>query len=88
MVSCEEYLASYMKLAGGYVSKAPDGKTCGFCPMSDANVVLKNLNMHFSKIIGWRNVGILVGYVALDILLVFVLYYLVRLPRQKPTQKR
>uniref|UniRef100_A0A1Y1NHX7 ABC transporter domain-containing protein n=1 Tax=Photinus pyralis TaxID=7054 RepID=A0A1Y1NHX7_PHOPY len=82
--SCEKYLEAYMRDTAGYVvnSESADGP-CVFCPVSRADIVLKSLGLSTDKSIAWRNVGILAGYIVFDVICVFALYYLLRVPRFK-----
>ncbi|KAF5125052.1 ZEB2-regulated ABC transporter 1 [Metarhizium anisopliae] len=82
--SCQTYLEAYMRDTGGYVvnSESADGP-CAFCPVSRADTVLKSLGLSTHKSTAWRNVGILTGYIVFDVICVFALYYLLRVPRFK-----
>ncbi|KAH0592274.1 hypothetical protein MHUMG1_10020 [Metarhizium humberi] len=82
--SCRTYLEAYMRDTGGYVvnSESADGP-CVFCPVSRADTVLRSLGLSTDKSVAWRNVGILTGYIVFDVICVFALYYLLRVPRFK-----
>lgn len=82
--TCGEYMAAYMREVEGALENS-DSTTgpCLYCPISQSDTVLRSLGMSTNKSIAWRNAGILIGYVIFDILLVFVLYYLLRVPKKR-----
>lgn len=86
MGTCEEYLLAYIQTAGGYVANSDDSSgLCQYCPVSDANTVLRVLGMGTEKKRAWRNMGFMAAYVVFDILAVFLIYWLARVPRKRRT---
>lgn len=84
MKTCGEYLAPFIKRAGGYLSNSDQqgAEECRYCPVARADVVLDSIGMGMSKNTAWRNVGIAFGYIGFNILLVFALYWICRVPRR------
>jgi ABC-type multidrug transport system permease subunit len=85
---CGQYLAEYMKTATGTLMNAGSGASdCMYCPVSEADVVLQTLGMGTDKARGWRNLGIMGGFILFDVVAIFGIYYLARVPR-KPKGKK
>lgn len=80
-ITSDDYLASYRQVAGGYIAN-PDATTdCQYCPISNADVVLRSFGMDTTK--PWRNVGFMAAYIVFNVLAIFGTYCLVRMPRRK-----
>jgi ABC-type multidrug transport system permease subunit len=83
MGTCEEYMAAYIQSAGGYIANGSESSGyCLYCPVSDANMVLQSLGMGTEKMRAWRNLGLMAVYVVFDVLAVFLIYWLARVPRK------
>jgi len=52
---------------------------CGYCPVAEADVVLRALGMRLDG--PWRNLGYMVVYVVFNVLGAFALYWLARVPK-------
>jgi ABC-type multidrug transport system permease subunit len=87
--SCGDYLAAYVQSGGGGTILEPDSTIgpCDFCPISNADVVLHSLNMATDKARAWRNVGLMAVYVVINIIAIFGIYFLARVPRKKKAEK-
>jgi ATP-binding cassette subfamily G (WHITE) protein 2 (PDR) len=85
--TCMEYLKPYADVNGGSILASSDGK-CTYCPISEANRVLESLGMATDKAIAWRNFGLLAAYVVFNIVAIFALYYVARVPRRAKARSR
>ncbi|KAH7323258.1 BcatrD protein [Stachybotrys elegans] len=85
--TCGEYLAPYANASAGTIIN-PDISSghCEYCPVSEADLVLRTLGMSSEKSRAWRNLGLLAAYVVFNIVAVFAVYYLARVPK-KPKSK-
>lgn len=78
--TCDTYLAPYYQLAGGSLLNPEDSSSCHYCPLSDANSLLKGLGISTSE--GWNNIGYLTVFVVFNVLATFLFYWLARIPRK------
>jgi ATP-binding cassette subfamily G (WHITE) protein 2 (PDR) len=83
--SCGDYLADYMKQAGGYLVDPSQRSVCEYCPMSSTNDFLGSVHALYSE--RWRNFGIFVCFIAANILLTTFLYWLARVPKRNRERK-
>ncbi|EGW31387.1 drug resistance protein 2 [Spathaspora passalidarum NRRL Y-27907] len=83
-LSCNNYLGPYVELSGGYFSANPNG-VCEYCKMNMTNDFLDTINAHFSE--RWRNWGIFISFIAVNIVLTVVLYWVARVPRGSKQRK-
>ena len=84
--SCKDYMAPYIKKAGGYLVDGGSTSTCQYCPMSSTNTFLKSINALYSE--RWRNFGIYIAFIAINILLTIFFYYLARVPKGNREKKK
>ncbi|RLV95118.1 Multidrug resistance protein CDR1 [Spathaspora sp. JA1] len=77
--SCESFLDPYIQFAGGYVQTNSQGQ-CQFCQMDSTNQFLKSVNAVFSE--RWRNWGIFLAFIAINIILTVFFFWLVRVPKR------
>ncbi|KGU30345.1 multidrug resistance protein CDR1, partial [Candida albicans P75063] len=82
--SCSTYLDPYIKFAGGYFETRNDG-SCAFCQMSSTNTFLKSVNSLYSE--RWRNFGIFIAFIAINIILTVIFYWLARVPKGNREKK-
>jgi ATP-binding cassette subfamily G (WHITE) protein 2 (PDR) len=54
---------------------------CRYCPVDQTNQLLRQLALGTGE--PWRNVGLMVVYVVFNILAVYGIYWLVRLPKAR-----
>ncbi|KAK8188116.1 putative ABC transporter [Phyllosticta capitalensis] len=78
--TCQEYLAPYMSVAGGYVDNRDATADCRFCPLADTDAFLAGISARYAD--AWRNFGILWAYVVFNVCGAFFLYWLVRVPKR------
>lgn len=74
-ITCDEYLAPYLKATGGMVMNLTTFTSCQYCPISNADSLL-----HGDLGIGWddpwNNVGYLATFVAFNVAATYALYWL------------
>jgi ABC-type multidrug transport system permease subunit len=74
--TCYQYMAEYMKLAGGQLQNPDATSDCKFCSLTVADQYLAASEIEWSQ--RWRNFGIIWAYVVFNIFMATVLYYLFR----------
>ncbi|CUM66587.1 uncharacterized protein PRCAT00004256001 [Priceomyces carsonii] len=77
--TCGQYMESYMKIAGGYLLNNDTTSECAFCPMTETNDYLATINVFWSQ--RWRNWGIFVSFIGINILLTIALFWFARVPK-------
>lgn len=78
--SCGEYLADYMKVAGGNLLNPDSTRMCDFCPVKDTNTFLAQVNISYDD--RWRNIGILFVYIFINVIGAVGFYWLLRVPKK------
>ncbi|KAI5909459.1 Multidrug resistance protein CDR1 [Candida parapsilosis] len=84
--SCSEYMQPYMSKAGGYLLET---NGCQFCKLSSTNQYLQSINAIYSQ--RWRNLGLVIAFVFINVFLSAFLYWLARVPkgnREKSHKKK
>ncbi len=77
-------MSAYLQTASGYVvDTGGAGSYCQYCPVSDGNPVLQSLNMGTDKGRAWRSVGLMTADVVFDVLAIFLIYYVAKVPRKR-----
>lgn len=84
--TCKEYLTPYTTYAGGRILNPEATDMCEFCAVADTDTFLKGLNIIFDE--RWRNIGILFGYIAFNMIGAIGLYWLLRVPKKKSGVKQ
>ncbi|KAI0089451.1 pleiotropic drug resistance ABC transporter [Irpex rosettiformis] len=75
--TCSSYLQPFVNAAGGYILNGNATDECAYCPFRTTNEFLSNnFNMKYSH--RWRDVGIFVGFIWINIGFIFVLSYIFR----------
>ncbi|KAI0703005.1 pleiotropic drug resistance ABC transporter [Cytidiella melzeri] len=76
-MNCSAYLQPFISVAGGYILDGSATNECGVCPFRTTNEFLAN---HFSIYYShrWRNIGIFIGFIAINVMGIFLLSYLFR----------
>jgi ATP-binding cassette subfamily G (WHITE) protein 2 (PDR) len=77
--NCGAYLESFAKHADGQILNPEDNSNCTYCPYSEVNLILENFGMSINP---WRDVGIFSVYVFFNLLAIFAVYWLVRVPKR------
>ena len=78
-MTCTEYIDPYIATNGGYLTDEKDGN-CGFCSASNTNVYLESVHVSYSK--RWRDWGIFICFIAINIMFMFFFYWLARVPKK------
>ena len=82
--TCSSFIGPYTEAAGGYFSTNSDG-TCSVCRIDSTNQFLESINALFSQ--RWRNFGIFVAFIAVNIILTIFFYWLARVPKGNREKK-
>ncbi|EGW32053.1 multidrug resistance protein [Spathaspora passalidarum NRRL Y-27907] len=82
--TCDSFLDPYIKFAGGYVRTNSMGQ-CEFCQMDSTNQFLASVNSIFSE--RWRNWGIFLAFIAINIILTVLFFWLARVPKRSRERK-
>ena len=77
--NCGEYLAALMDGSPGQLQNPSARSQCQYCPVTNADQLLQGSRIYWSK--RWRNFGIFWAYIAFDIFLTILLYYVVRIKK-------
>lgn len=77
--TCMEYLGPYMEFAGGYLTDENATTDCSLCSVKDTNFILEGLSARYNE--RWRNFGLLLVYIAFNIVAAVFIYWLVRVPK-------
>ncbi|OAA64160.1 ABC-2 type transporter [Akanthomyces lecanii RCEF 1005] len=84
--TCNDFLKDYVDKAGGYLLNPDATSECNFCTIKDTNVYLKTLSSSYTH--RWRDFGIGMVYIVVNIAGALVLYWLVRMPKSKNKKKQ
>ena len=81
--NCSAYLAPYIDAFGGYITPESMGSmtTCVFCTGSETNIYLKGVSAQYGD--RWRNLGIFVAYMGVNVAACLGFYWLARVPKGK-----
>lgn len=77
--TCGEYMSNYMKVAGGFLEDETSKEQCKFCQVRTTNDYLKQINIYWND--RWRDWGIFICYIAINILFALFFYWLARVPK-------
>ncbi|KAK8052265.1 hypothetical protein PG993_003650 [Apiospora rasikravindrae] len=83
--TCGAYLEGYVETVGGYVVDRGAASACQYCPMATTNAFLAQLNSSYDT--RWRDFGIGMVYIVVNIAASLFLYWLVRMPKGKKEKK-
>jgi ATP-binding cassette, subfamily G (WHITE), member 2, PDR len=82
--TCGEYMASYMRMAGGYLRDANATQSCSFCQITSTDQFLRRVYVDWNT--RWRDFGLLWVYVVFNVGGAIFLYWLFRVPKGKKRQ--
>ncbi|KAG1821596.1 pleiotropic drug resistance ABC transporter [Suillus subaureus] len=94
-LTCDKYMGPFMQFAGGYLTNPEAAEGCQYCPYTTTDqYMFSRFNIAYSN--HWRNLGIVFGFVAFNIIAVFWFTYFMRIRtvgvfaslRQKLTRSR
>ncbi|KAF2818778.1 AtrD, ABC-transporter [Ophiobolus disseminans] len=75
-LSCADYLANYISMAGGYLANPDAMFNCAYCQVKDANAILSFYGVEVRT--RWHSFGYLAVYSVFNIAAIFAIYWLVR----------
>ena len=78
-MTCGEYMADYIKVAGGRVYNPDATSDCRYCTIEDTNVFLNALGAKYDD--RWRNFGLLIVYIVFNVFAALGMYWLARVPK-------
>jgi ABC-type multidrug transport system permease subunit len=79
--TCAEYLKSYLQTAPGQLQNPNDTSSCRYCSLSVADQYMAGSSIFWSE--RWRNHGIMWAYIAFNIFIAVLTYYVFRVPKSK-----
>ncbi|KAI9671630.1 MAG: hypothetical protein M1831_003158 [Alyxoria varia] len=82
-LTCGDYLEQYLTLAPGRLLNPLARGSCQYCPVSNADQFLATSNIYWEE--RWRNFGIVLAYIAFNIVGATGLYYIFRVRNWSPT---
>lgn len=83
--TCGTFLAAFQATAGGTVLDPDATGSCSFCPLATTDDFLARFGIYYSD--RWRNFGLLWVYIAANIGLACLLYWLFRVPKGKGVKR-
>lgn len=79
--TCRDFMTGYIGQMGGYLEN-PDATTdCSFCSVANTNSFLASISSNYDN--RWRDFGIGMVYIVVNIVAALFLYWLVRMPKGK-----
>lgn len=86
--TCMEYVAPYIKSAGGYLANGSGQSTsqCAFCPLDSTNTFLAQVASSYST--RWRDFGLLWVFIGFNVILAIFFYWLARVPKNFSWRKK
>lgn len=79
--TCGEYMEKYISAAGGYLANANSTDMCHFCTSSKTDSFLASVHVEYGH--RWRDWGIFICYLAINVIGAFLFYWLARVPKKK-----
>ncbi|KIP09940.1 hypothetical protein PHLGIDRAFT_102023 [Phlebiopsis gigantea 11061_1 CR5-6] len=77
-LNCSSYLDPFISFAGGYLANPDDTSSCAYCPYRTSDrYLLDNFSISYSH--RWRNIGILVAFIAFNTIATYVFTYMFRI---------
>ncbi|KAG0701460.1 hypothetical protein DFH29DRAFT_564843 [Suillus ampliporus] len=77
-LTCGKYMGPFTESAGGYLTNPEAAEGCQYCPYTTVDQYMySRFNIKFSD--HWRNLGIVFGFVAFNIIAIFWLTYFMRI---------
>lgn len=84
--TCQDYLKEYMSRAGGNLLNPNATSECSFCQMKNTNDFLRTINSLYSE--RWRNYGIFICFIIINILFTIFFFWLARVPKGNRQKKK
>ncbi|RGP63280.1 atpase [Fusarium longipes] len=82
--TCGDYMKTYLSDVGGYIVGNATSE-CQYCTISGTNRFLESKSMSYDN--RWRDFGLLWVYCVFNIVAAFVIYWVVRVPKNKKGKK-
>lgn len=79
--TCGRYMSQYLQYAGGKVLDPDSTSVCQFCPLRDTNSFLETIGIAYHD--RWRNFGLLLAYIAFNIVGTFIIFWLAWVPKKR-----
>ncbi|KAH3664070.1 hypothetical protein OGAPHI_004784 [Ogataea philodendri] len=83
--TCGDYMAPYISKAGGYLLDPSATDDCSFCSLDQTNTFLASMHMYFDQ--RWRDWGIFICYIVINIGFTIFFYWLARVPKKSDRVK-
>ena len=83
--NCSGYLEAFTKMAKSSLLNPEADSDCQVCAMSTTDQFLEGVHIKYSEL--WRNVGILFVYIVFNTVAAILLYWLVRVPKNRALKK-
>lgn len=84
--TCGDYMSTYIDSVGGYVANPDATSGCNYCTIADTNVFLASISSSYDR--RWRDWGISLVYILVNIVAALALYWLIRMPKGKKSKKQ
>jgi ABC-type multidrug transport system permease subunit len=78
-LTCEEFLAPYIDIAGGLVLNPASQNICEYCPLATTNEFLDRFQISYST--RWRDFGLIWVYILVNIGAGLGLYWAFKVPK-------
>ncbi|EAU31010.1 ABC transporter CDR4 [Aspergillus terreus NIH2624] len=78
--TCGQFLQHYIDVAGGYLQDSNATDVCTYCTIGKTNVYLAGVDAFYDQ--RWRNFGIFIVYVVVNIFGALFMYWLARVPKK------
>ncbi|OJJ07476.1 hypothetical protein ASPVEDRAFT_88724 [Aspergillus versicolor CBS 583.65] len=78
--TCGQYMQAYIDSAGGYLQDNNATDLCTYCTVGKTNLYLKGVNAFYDQ--RWRNFGIFIVYIVINIFGALAMYWLARVPKK------
>jgi ATP-binding cassette subfamily G (WHITE) protein 2 (PDR) len=78
--SCESYLAPFREYTGASIISTNVNGACGVCSLGTTDSFLDSIGSRYRD--RWRNLGIFVAFIVVNVVLTFALYWLARVPKK------
>lgn len=78
--TCGQYMAGYIRFAGGYLQDPGATAQCSFCPLDSTNTFLTAVSSDYSE--RWRNFGIMWAFIGFNVCAALAFYWLLRVPKK------
>ncbi|KAL5362246.1 ABC-2 type transporter-domain-containing protein [Aspergillus floccosus] len=77
--TCGQFLQDYIDAAGGYLQDSNATNICTYCTIGKTNLYLAGVNAFYDQ--RWRNFGIFIVYIVVNIIGALFMYWLARVPK-------